>query len=420
MTQRPAFSLPQQRGSTHCFHAMVKPVGSACNLNCTYCYYLSKADLLHQPRLPRMSDDTLEEHIRQYIEAQNGEEVIFSWQGGEPTLLGLDFFRRVVEFQDRHRRPFQRIENDLQTNGTLLDDDWVDFLKEHRFLVGLSIDGPADLHDRHRITRGGQPTHAKVMDAMRRLRARGVPFNALCVVNRDNARKPREVYRFLADEVRPGVIQFIPCVEPADFRQAAPANWRAEDLPIVNSPRARPGSPDSIVTDWSVDPADWGTFLCETWDAWIKRDYGRVHVDHFESAIAQSLGLPAQKCTTAEFCGKALAIEHNGDAYCCDHFVYDEFRLGNIHDTHWGEMAYSERQERFGYAKRDTLPAYCRECPHLDLCWGECPKNRFVRTPGGKPGLNYLCPGLKRFFAHVRRDMPGIIRRIRQDQRRTT
>ncbi len=420
MSQRPAFSLPQDRGSTHCFHAMVKPVGAACNLDCTYCYYLHKADLLHQPRLPRMSDETLEEHIRQYIEAQNGEEVIFSWQGGEPTLLGLDFFRRVVELQDRWRRPFQRIENDLQTNGTLLDDEWVDFLKERRFLVGLSVDGPAHLHDRHRITRGGQPTHAKVMAAVQRLRTRGVPFNAMCVVNRESVQRPREVYRFLADSVRPAIIQFIACVEPADFRESAPANWRPEDLPIVNTPRARPGAPDSIVTDWSVDPADWGSFLCEIWDAWLKRDYGAVHIDLFETAIAQSLGLPAQKCITAEFCGKALAIEHNGDVYCCDHFVYDAFRLGSIHATHWGEMAYSECQQRFGYAKRDTLPAYCRGCPHLQLCWGECPKNRFIRTPSGEAGLNYLCTGLKRFFGHIRRDLPGIVDRIRRDQRRST
>ena len=416
MARRPEFSLPQQSGSTHCFHAMVKPVGSACNLNCQYCYYLHKADLLHQPRLPRMSDETLEEHIRQYIEAQNGTEVIFSWQGGEPTLLGLDFFRKIVDLQDRYRRPFQRIENDLQTNGTLLNDEWAAFLRHHSFLVGLSLDGPAELHDRYRLTRGGQPTHAKVMAAADLLTKHDVPFSLLCVVNRENVRRPREVYRFLSAQPGARTIQFIPCVEPTDFHREAPANWRSETTPAVGTPQARPGAPDSFVTEWSVDPVDWGIFLCDIWDMWLKHDYGRTHIDLFETAIAQSLGLPAQKCTTAEFCGKAMAMEHNGDVYSCDHFVYPEFHTGNIHSTHWGEMAYSERQQRFGYAKRDTLPRYCRDCPHLNLCWGECPKNRFVRTPDGQPGLNYLCPGLKRFYGHVRRDLPDVLRRVRREQ----
>lgn len=415
MTGSPTFHLPPGARSTHCFHAMVKPVGSACNLDCRYCYYLHKQGLLHQPRLPRMSDAILEDHIRQYIEAQNGEEVVFSWQGGEPTLLGLDFFQKVVDLQNRYARPGQRIENDLQTNGTLLDEQWMEFLARHRFLVGLSVDGPEHLHDLHRVNRGGEPTHRRVMGAASLLRKHGVPFNVLCVVNRDNARHGREVYRFLCGEVGGRIIQFIACVEPRDFQCVAPTKWIEADLPIVGTPRARPGAPDSIVTDWSVDPADWGRFLCEVWDSWYPGDYGRVHVDLFESAIAQSLGLPAQKCITAEFCGKALAVEHDGSVYCCDHFVYPEFRLGRITERHWGEMAYSQRQQDFGYAKRDTLPDYCRPCPHLSLCWGECPKNRFVRTPDGKPGLNYLCPGLKRFFAHIRRDLPAIRKRIERD-----
>lgn len=416
MHESPTFNLPQTAVGSHCFHAMVKPVGAACNLNCQYCYYLHKSDLLHQPRLPRMDDATLEQHIRQYIEAQNGEEVIFSWQGGEPTLLGLDFFRRVVELQDRYRKPFQRIENDLQTNGTLIDEQWAAFMGEHRFMVGLSVDGPADLHDRYRVSRGGQGTHDRVMAAANLLKTHDVVFSTLCVVNRFNSRKARAVYRFLSREVGGRMIQFIPCIEPRDFRNAAPAHWDPSELPVVGTRRAAPAAADSIVTEWSVDPVDWGNFLCDVWDTWFKNDYGRVYIDLFETAVAQRLGLPAQKCTTAEFCGKAMAIEHNGDAYCCDHFVYPEFRMGNIHTTHWGDMAYSERQQMFGYAKREELPRYCRECPHLPLCWGECPKNRFLRTPQGETGLNYLCPGLRRFYGHIRRDLDEIIRRIRSEQ----
>lgn len=403
---------PLPAGMKHRFHAMVKPVGAMCNLDCTYCYYLHKEPLLGQPRQPRMDDDMLERHIRQYIEAQTGEEVVFSWQGGEPTILGLAYFRKIVELQARHRKPGQRIANDLQTNGTLLDAEWASFLKKHHFLVGLSCDGPARLHDLYRITKGGTPTHAKVMAAARLLRKHGIAFNALCVVNRENAKYPLDVYRFLTRELGARRLQFIPCVEPASFREVAPGRGDPSLAPVVGTPEAGSGVPGSVVTDWSVDPQDWGAFLCKAWDDWYARDYGKVHVDLFETAVAQSMGLPAQRCVSAEFCGKALAVEHDGDVFSCDHFVYPEYRLGNLRETHWGEMAYSARQQAFGFAKRDTLPAYCKECPHLKLCWGECPKNRLVRTPSGEPGLNYLCPGLKRFYAHIARDMPQILRRV--------
>jgi uncharacterized protein len=391
---------------------MVKPVGALCNLDCTYCYYLHKEQLLGQPRQPRMTGEMLERHIRQYIEAQTGDAVVFSWQGGEPTILGLEFFRQVVELQARHRKSGQRIENDLQTNGTLLDEEWTSFLKQHRFLVGLSCDGPGRLHDRFRPTKGGTPTHAKVMAAARLLKKHGVPFNALCVVNRENAKFPLDVYRFLTRELGAKRIQLIACVEPKVFRDVAPQRWDAAQLPLVGSPQARPGAPDSVVTDWSVDPEDWGAFLCKVWDDWVARDVGKVFVDLFETGVAQSMGLPSQRCVTAEFCGKALAVEHDGDVYSCDHYVYPEYRLGNLRQTHWGEMAYSERQQAFGFAKRDTLPQYCRDCAHLKLCWGECPKNRLVRTPAGEAGLNYLCPGLERFYAHIQHDMPQILRRV--------
>ncbi len=404
---------PLPPGLRHRFHAMVKPVGSVCNLDCTYCYYLHKQDLLQQPQAPRMSDALLEQHIRQYIEAQTGDKVVFSWQGGEPTLLGVDFFRRVVALETKYRKAGQRIENDLQTNGTLLDDEWATFLKEHGFVVGLSIDGPRRLHDRYRLNKGGQPTHDKVMAAVRLLNKHRVPFNALCVVNRENAKHPLDVYRFLTREVGAWRVQLISCVEPVVFNQVAPQRWDPAALPIVGAPQSKPGVPDSVVTDWSVDPDDWGRFLCKVWDEWFRRDYGKVHVDLFETAVAQSLGMPSQRCITAEFCGKGLAVEHNGDVYSCDHYIYPEYRLGNIQDTHWGTLAYSEEQKKFGFAKRDTLPRYCRQCPHLKLCWGECSKNRFIRTPEGEGGLNYLCPGLKQFFGHIQRDMPVILERVR-------
>jgi len=393
------------------FHAMIKAVGSLCNLDCTYCYYLHKEDLLHHPRAPHMSDELLEQHIRQYIEAQGGDEVVFSWQGGEPTLLGLGFFHKVIALQGKYKKPGQRIENDLQTNGTLLNEEWAVFLKEHGFLVGLSCDGPKRLHDLHRVSKGGQPTHDKVMAAARLLKKHDVPFNVLCVVNRENAKYPFDVYRFLTRELGARKVQFIACVEPKVFREIAPQHWNAADMPVVGTPQAKPGAADSVVTDWTVDADDWGYFLCKVWDDWFRRDYGKVHVDIFESAVAQSMGLPAQRCVSAEFCGKGLAIEHNGDVFSCDHYVYPEYRTGNIAETHWGDMAFSATQKKFGFAKRDTLPCYCLECEYLKLCWGECPKNRFVRTPEGEAGLNYLCPGLKQFFGHIQRDMQEIIKR---------
>lgn len=412
--QEPQYELPSAvPGRRHRFHAMIKPAGAACNLDCVYCFYLHKTELLNHNPSSRMSDDVLEQHIRQYIQAQDGDAVVFSWQGGEPTLTGLDFFRRVVELEARYRKPFQRIENDLQTNGTLLTEEWAVFLKRHNFLVGLSIDGPRDLHDKYRLNKGGEPTFDKVIKAARLLKKHDVSFNALCVVNRDNAQHPRDVYRFLSRELGTRRLQFIPCVEPRDFKTTAPQHWDPAKIPVVGTPQAHPGQPDSVVTDWSVDPDDWGSFLCQAWDDWLRRDQGKIHVNLFETAIAQSMGLPSQTCTQHEFCGKGLAVEHNGDVFSCDHYVYSDYRLGNILETHEGEMAYGDRQKGFGFAKRDTLPDYCRRCEHLKLCWGECPKNRLVRTPQGQVGLNYLCPGFKRFYSHISRDMPDVLRRVR-------
>lgn len=412
--RRPAYQLPVlPAGLHHRFHTMIKPAGALCNLDCPYCFYLHKTELLGHPKNSRMSDELLEEHIRQYIEGQTGDEVVFSWQGGEPTLMGLAFFEKVVALQAKYRKRFQRIENDLQTNGTLLDDAWAAFLKKHGFLVGLSIDGPREFHDKYRYTKAGKPTFDLVIAAAKSLRKHGVPFNALCVVNRDNARSPREVYRFLAREIGTHRLQFTPCVEVKEFKSVAPQHWDPATIPTVGSPGARPGNPESVVTDWSVDPEDWGEFLSRVWDDWFRRDYGKIHVNLFETAVAQSMGMPAHTCVQSEFCGKGLAIEHNGDVFSCDHYVYPEFKLGNIHETHEAAMAFSEKQKAFGFAKRDTLPQYCKSCTHLKLCWGECPKNRLVKTPDGEMGLNYLCQGWKKFYGHIQKDMPEIIRRVR-------
>ncbi|HDG1098481.1 TPA: anaerobic sulfatase maturase [Klebsiella aerogenes] len=397
------------------FHVMAKPTGSACNIDCSYCFYLHKEHLLQQEKRRYMSDETLENFIRQYIDGQDGEQVVFSWQGGEPTLMGLEFFHKVVKFQQQYKKPGQRIENDLQTNGILINDAWAEFLKANHFLVGLSIDGPRELHDRYRITRSGKPTFDKVMAGVDALKRHGVPFNALVTVNRTNARFPLEVYRFVTRELGATYVQFNPCVEPVDFTQTAPHFWRDDSIPTVGSRRARPGDLDAIVTDWSVDPDDWGRFLIATFEEWVNNDLGRVQVNLFETAVAQMMGLPAQICTTAEFCGKGLAVEKNGDVFSCDHYVYPEYQIGNIADNSLARMAFSERQQAFGMGKCDTLPQQCKQCPYLKLCHGECPKNRLVLTTDGEAGLNYLCPGIKAFFNYAEPILAGIVTLVKRD-----
>ena len=403
---------PAPVGAHPAYHAMVKPIGPICNLDCTYCYYLHKQDLLGSSSHFRISDEILETHIRQYIEGQGRSEVVFSWQGGEPTLLGLDFFRKVVELEQKYKKPNQRIENDLQTNGTLLNDEWGAFLKQHGFLVGLSLDGPKPLHDRYRVAKGGKPTFDRVFAAAQMLHHHAVPFNVLCVVNRVNAKRPLDVYRFLKNEIRPRQIQFIPCVEPKVFQYVAPQNWDPATLPIQDSPAAHPGTPDSIVTDWSVDPDDWGYFLCKVWDDWVRRDIGKVFVNLFETAVAQWKGMDAQLCIYHEFCGKGVALEHDGNLYSCDHYVYPEYKLGNILETSSSRLVFSDQQQKFGFAKFNSLPRQCTECDFLFACNGECPKNRLLRTRDGEPGLNYLCTGLQKFWHHIDQDVKDICRHL--------
>ena len=397
------YNAPQWLGNRapRRFHVMVKPAGSACNLDCTYCFYLSKQALPDGPGGGHMSDEVLERFVRDYIASVTADEVVFSWQGGEPTLLGVDFFRKVVALQKKHAKPGQRIENDLQTNGTLLDEDWARFLKEHRFLVGLSIDGPKEIHDKYRVTKRGEPTFDKVYAVAKMLQRFHVPFNTLTCVSRYNASRPLDVYRFLRRELGSTHLQFIPIVEPRGFEITAPHKWDPARLPVVGTPESKPDHPDSVVTPWSVDPDEYGYFLSKVWDEWLARDYGKVMVTFCETLVVQHMGMPAQTCIHSEFCGKGAAIEHDGSVYACDHYVYPEFRLGNIRQRSLGDMVFSPTQVKFAYAKSETLPKYCTECAYLRDCWGECPKNRLLRTPDGEPGLNYLCPGLKRFFAHA-------------------
>jgi uncharacterized protein len=396
------------------FHVMAKPAGSACNLDCRYCFYLSKRTLPGGPGPGHMGDDVLELLVRQYIEGVTGDEVVFSWQGGEPTLRGLDFYRKVVALQQKHARPGQRIENTLQTNGTLLDAEWARFLKEHRFLVGLSIDGPRALHDRYRLTRRGAPTFDTVLAAARLLRHVGVPFNTLTCVHRFNASRPLEVYRFLRRDIGSTYLQFIPVVQGRGFETAAPGTWDPETLPLVGSARARPDHPESVVTGWSVDPDEYGRFLCAIWDEWRQRDFGTALVNFAETLVAQHLGLPSQLCVHRAVCGRGVAVEHDGGVYACDHYVYPEYRLGTLHaGPPLADLVYSRAQLRFGQAKSATLPRHCRQCEFLTDCWGECPKNRLLRAPDGEPGVNYLCPGLKQFFAHAAPGADEIASRLR-------
>ena len=403
---------PRPAGASRRYHAMVKPIGAICNIDCAYCYYLHKKELLGSNSKFQIADEILETHIRQYIEGQDGDHVVFSWQGGEPTLLGLEFFRKIVALEQKYKKPYQRIENDLQTNGTLLNDEWGAFLKEHNFLIGLSLDGPEELHDVYRVTREGAPTFKKVFAAAQMLQRHRVPFNTLSVINRVNSKKPLDVYRFLKNEVGPREMQFIPCVEPKNFRNVAPQMWDPESLPLFDSPAAHPGTPDSIVTDWSIDPDDWGYFLCKVWDEWYRRDLGKVFINLFETAVAQWMGKESQLCIYHEFCGKGVALEHDGSLYSCDHYVYPEYKLGNITETSSSRLVFSERQKKFGFDKFNTLPQRCRDCKYLFACNGECPKNRVIRTPEGEAGLNYLCSGLQKFWHHIDEDVQDICRRI--------
>jgi uncharacterized protein len=393
-------------------HVMSKPIGPICNLDCEYCYYLHKEDLYPGTKSWRMSQHTLETYIRQYIEAQPAAagEITFAWQGGEPTLLGVEFFQHIVRLQQQCAPPGKTIVNTLQTNGVLLDDVWAGFFREHKFLIGLSIDGPAELHDRYRYDKKGNATFAAVLKALKLLKRHEVAFNALVVVNRHNGDHGRRVYTYLRDN---GVryLQFIPIVERAGV--GAHAETEANSVSrssldvgcesVTDHGRPRDGKPgfDHLVSSRSVLPEQFGRFLSEVFDEWVARDVGTVFVQIFDQALSAWVGMEPSLCIFRRTCGRALAIEHNGDLFSCDHFVEPEYRLGNIHELPIIEMAASARQQAFGDAKQTTLPRYCRECEVRFACNGECPKNRFISTPDGEPGLNYLCAGYRAFFNHI-------------------
>ncbi len=397
---------------------MSKPIGPICNLDCTYCYYLHKEELYPGTTSWRMSGPTLEEFIRQLIEAQppRTPEITFAWQGGEPTLLGVDFFRRAVAIQREVVAPGVRIVNTLQTNGTLLNEEWVRFFRQEKFLVGLSIDGPEDLHDHYRIDKRGRGSFRDVLRGLTLLKRGGVEFNALVVVNRHNAAHGKRVYRYLRDN---GVrfLQFIPIVEP----RGVGAHPEAALVQLGEEPGARPGAHDrcssaadegcngastslpieSLVSTRSVLPEQFGRFLIDVFDEWVQRDVGRVFVQIIDEALAAWMGHEPSLCVFRRQCGRALAVEHNGDVYSCDHFVSPEYLLGNLHDEPLKQLANSERQREFAAAKEVTLPQYCRACEVRFVCNGECPKNRFRTTPDGETGLNYLCEGYRQFFNHI-------------------
>jgi len=371
------------------FHVLAKPIGPICNLDCKYCFYLEKESLYPQVEKWAMREEVLESYIRQYIEAHDTPAVNFAWQGGEPTLLGVGFFRRVVELEQRYANGKQ-IANAFQTNGVLLNDAWAEFFLEYQFLIGISIDGPRELHDAYRVDKGGQPTFDRVMRGMETLQRHKVDFNTLTTVHRANADSPLEVYRFLRDNGS-GYMQFIPIVERI-------AHQVTEDgLRLISPDFAGPDK----VAPWSVEPRQFGKFLCTIFDEWVRRDVGRAFVQLFDISLELWTGMEASLCIFRKTCGAALVIEHSGDLYSCDHFVYPENRLGNIMESALAALAGSAQQQEFGEAKESTLPRYCRECDVRFACNGECPKHRFLTTPNGEPGLNYLCAGYKMFFHHI-------------------
>jgi uncharacterized protein len=363
-------------------HVLAKPTGAICNLNCSYCFFLDKEQLYPDSTF-RMSDQVLEAYIRQLIESHRTSQVTVAWQGGEPTLMGIDFYRKAIALQEKYRKPGMTFENTMQTNGTLLNDEWCEFFKANNYLIGISLDGPRHLHDANRVDKRGGSTFDRVMRGVRLLQKHGVDYNVLTTVNAVNGDHPLEVYRFLRDEVKTDWIQFIPVVERLNEGGETLYQQGAE------------------VSERSVKPKQFGNFLCTIFDEWIRHDVGNVFVQTFEATVRSWMGMNPTMCVFLPTCGLGLALEHNGDLYSCDHFVEPDYRLGNIQDTPMATLVSSPEQVKFGRDKLATLPQYCRECDVRFACHGECPKNRFLKTPFGEPGLNYLCAGYKQFFHHV-------------------
>jgi len=376
------------------FHLLTKPTGAICNLNCTYCFFLTKENLYPGSKF-RMSDEVQEAYIQQYLDGQKMPEANIAWQGGEPTLIGLNFFRRSVDLVEKHKKPAMRVSYSIQTNGTQLNDEWGAFLKQHNFLVGISIDGPGEIHNQYRVDKGGRGSFDQVIKGLNFLKKHQVDFNILCTVHAGNENHPLEVYRFFRDTLEAEFIQFIPIVERD------------------NQTGYQEGS---RVTKRSVKARQYGQFLSTIFDEWVLQDVGSVYVQIFDIALGAWVGAPPSVCVFAPTCGNALALEHNGDLYACDHFVEPDYFLGNILEENMLELVASDQQRKFGRDKLQTLPRYCQECEVRFVCHGGCPKNRFIKTPDGEAGLNYLCAGYKQFFNHIDFPMRIMAYLLRQDR----
>lgn len=379
------------------FHLLAKPSGSTCNIDCTYCFFLSK-EALYPNEKSRMSEATLNAYIRQLLESHRTPQVTVAWQGGEPTLMKLEFFKRSVELVEQYRRPGQEVLHTFQTNGMLLDDEWCVFFKKHNFLVGLSVDGPRELHDTYRVDRKKKGTFDRVMEGWRLLRKHQVDFNILCTVNAANEKHGRAVYRFFRDELDAKWIQFIPIVERATEQTIAIANQGWSEQP--GRKRMLYTQTGNLVTERTVGGEQYGRFLVDVFEEWVRHDVAQVYVQLFDVTLEAFFGRHLL-CIHAPTCGYGPALEHNGDLYSCDHFVEPRFKLGNIHKTHMLKLVASPEQRKFGEDKRDTLTAQCQRCEVKPLCNGGCPKDRFTISRDGDPGHNYLCAGLELFFKHT-------------------
>jgi uncharacterized protein len=394
------------------FHLMAKPSGSTCNIDCTYCFFLSK-DALYPNEKHRMSDATLETYIRQLLESHRAPVVTVAWQGGEPTLMKVEFFRRSIELVEKYRRPGQKVEHTFQTNGILLDDEWCAFFKEHNFLVGLSVDGPRELHDTYRLDRNKQGTFDKVMDGWRLLRQHEVDFNILCTVNAANEKHGREVYRFFRDEMGAKWLQFIPIIERANADTIDIANLGWSEHP--GRKRLLYTQSGNLVTKRSVGGEQYGRFLVDVFEDWVRHDVAEVYVQMFDVTLEAYFGHHVL-CIHAPTCGLGPAMEYNGDVYSCDHFVEPRYKLGNIHETHLVQLMASPQQRKFGDDKRDSLTPQCQSCAVKHLCNGGCPKDRFALSRDGDPGHNYLCAGLELFFKHTRPAMETMAQLLQRNR----
>ena len=395
MSERESIELQYGRP----MYVMAKPVGAACNLQCSYCYYLEKSRL-YDASSQLMSDEMLELFIREYIHSQTTLEVLFTWHGGEPLLRPISFYERALELQRQYANG-RRIANCIQTNATLIDDEWCEFFRKNNFLVGVSIDGPQMMHDSLRTSRRGESSYRDVMRGLRLLNRHRVEWNAMATVNAANVEHPLEFYRYFRDELDCQFLQFTPVVERRYMSGGESRLMHAAE-------------PSGELVPYSVTAEQWGRFLCAIFDEWVRHDVGRMFVQLFDSTFANWVGEAVGVCTMSKYCGHAAVIEHNGDVYSCDHFVFPEYKLGNLNEKSLSEMMYGRQQSEFGEAKHNTLPRQCRECEYEFACHGECPRNRFLMTADGEPGLNYLCTGYHAFFSHAATAMDYMCRQLQQ------